>query len=138
MWSRGTLPTTRKFFAALDSGDASACARLMHPEIQFVDTRGNAVDGAEFCTELLARMFRCSDDLHVEVDSIAPTGRSALVRGRMITADPRLAGEVLWRVQVDGGLVRSVESHRQDARSTARFLVPDFLGRGAVAAAAIA
>ena len=103
----------------------------MHPDVRYIDTRGNAVDGLEICTELLARMFRRSEDLHIEVDSIAPAGRSALVRGRMISVDPRLAGEVLWRVQVDVGLVRAVESHRQDTRPTARLLVPEYLARTA-------
>lgn len=135
MWGRGTLATTRKFFAAMNSGDAAACARLMHENVRYVDSRGNAVEGIAVCTELLDRLFRCSGNSRIEVHSITPVATSALVRGRLVSQDPRLDGPVLWRVQVDGGLVRDVEAHRPDARATARLLMPDYLDRIPPAAA---
>jgi limonene-1,2-epoxide hydrolase len=136
MWGRGPLATTRKFFAALDSGDLGACARLMHPDIRFVDSRGNTIEGVAVCSEMLQRLFVRSAGFSLEVESMAPAGETTLVKGEMISADPRLAGQVLWRVKVEHGLVREVESHRADTRSTNRLLVPEYLDRGRGAALA--
>ena len=127
MWGRGKLATTRKFFAALGSADADACAALLHPEVRYIDTRGNAIEGREACAELLRRLFLRADGVKIAIDSIADRGDYALARGRTETTDPKLAGDVLWKVRTTGDLVSEVEAHRADAIATARVLMPDYL-----------
>lgn len=127
MWGRGKVATTRKFFAALGSGDAKACAALLHPDVRYVDTRGNAVDGREACTELLRRLFLRGGGVRIELSSIADRGDYALARGRTRSGDEQIAGEVLWKVRTSGDLVSEVEAHRPDALPTARILMPEYL-----------
>ena len=126
MWGKGKVATARKFFAALGGGDAAACAMLLHPEVRYVDARGNTVEGREACTELLRRLF-ARGGVRIEVDSIADRGDYALARGRTLAGDDQLAGEVLWRIRTSGGLVGEVEAHRPDALPTARLLMPEYL-----------
>lgn len=127
MWGRGKVATTRKFFAALGSGDAKACAALLHADVRYIDTRGNAVEGREACTELLRRLFLRAEGVKIAVNSIADRGDYALARGRTQAADHQLAGEVLWKVRTAGKLVTEVEAHRYDAVPTARVLMPEYL-----------
>jgi ketosteroid isomerase-like protein len=129
MWGRGKVATTRKFFAALGSGDAAACAALFHPEIRYVDARGNAVEGIEACTELLRRLFARGGGVRIAIDSIVDRGDYALARGRTKAGDEQIAGEVLWCVKTEGDRVVEVEAHRPDGLPTARLLMPEYLER---------
>ena len=127
MWRKGTVAVTRKFFAAFADGDAAACAALFHPDIRYLDTRGNAIDGREACIELLRRLFAHGSGVRIEVDSIADRGGYTLARGRTASGDEHMAGEVLWRVRTAGGLITEVEAYRPDGLPTARLLMPEYL-----------
>ena len=127
MWGRGKVATTRRFFAALGSGDAAACAALLHPDARYIDSRGNAIEGREACVELLRRLFARGGGVRIAVDSIADRGDYAIARGRTATGDEQIAGEVLWKVKTSGDLVTDVEAHRPDALATARLLMPEYL-----------
>ena len=127
MWRKGRIAVTRKFFAAFAAGEVAACAALFHPDIRYLDTRGNAIEGREACVELLRRLFAQAGGVRIEVDSIADRGEYALARGRTASGDEQMTGEVLWRVRTEGSLVSEVEAYRPDGLPTVRLLMPEYL-----------
>jgi len=129
MWTRGPLKVAKRFLAAIEAHDLTACAALMHVDFRYIDSHGNVLEGKSAGLQLFALLMASHGESRLVVDSMSAFDDTVLIRARVDSPDPRLAGDALYKLKVERGLVVEIQSNRFDTRPTARLLLPEILER---------
>lgn len=129
MWKPRPRKVVQRFLAAVEACDLARCSALLHDDFRYIDSLGNILEGKAAGLDLFARLMGSHGDARIAVASMSAFHQTVLVRAQIQSADPRLAGEALYKLTVERGLLREIESNRFDTRPASRLLVPEILGR---------
>ncbi len=105
LFSHARSPTevALDFVAACNARDSAALANIVADDIVFVDSRGGRIEGREAMLEALAGVNSVAPDLRVVIDRASNLGDNALLTGRSLTENPKLACDTQWRAVVRKG-----------------------------------
>ena len=129
MWTPRPLKVARRFLAAVDAHDLAACAALLREDFRYIDSHGNVLEGKAAGLHMFELLMGSHRDSRIVVASMSAFNDTVLIRARVDSPDPRLAGEALYKLKVERGLLTQIESNRFDTRPTARLLLPEILER---------
>ena len=112
LWDRHSpIDVARAFVDACNRRDAGAVAALLADDFTFQDSRGNRLEGRDELIEALAHVDAVAPDLRVEIDAAIRRGDTALLTGRSVTTNARLACDTQWRGRVRRGKLVEWEAY---------------------------
>ena len=112
LWDRQSpIDVARSFVDACNRRDAKAVAAIVSDDFIFQDSRGNCLRGKRELLEALAQVNAVAPDLRVEIDFATRRGDTALLTGRSVTANARLACDTQWRGRAHRGRLLEWEAY---------------------------
>ena len=99
----------------------------MARDFVYIDSCQNCITGRDNCLELLSRLWQVDPTYRQEPDTIAMVAGQALVKGRIIAADPVMASdELLFALKFHRGNISYFQSFRgEDPPAMAKLLMPE-------------
>lgn len=93
------------FNDCINRRDLAGLSRLMTDDHVFIDTANNVVSGKERCVEAWKGFLAAFPDYRNQFDRVLLTSNQAVIVGKSVCSDVRLAGPALWTVGMVGDLV---------------------------------
>lgn len=93
------------FNDAITRRDLVGLTSLMTVDHTFIESANGSVIGKQNCKKAWARFFASFPDYHNIFERISITGDEAVIVGRSVCTDNRLAGPALWTAKLTGDLI---------------------------------
>lgn len=129
-WQNQGPRVVRAYIAALNARDIAAVERLVGRECILIDSRGASVRGHTDCVEASRRFFALDLDYELQAATISASPPDVLVSGKMLSNDPALARDCLWRARTKGNhLVEWQSFAKGSGLGVAHLLMPEVAAR---------
>ena len=102
---RSQLRTVRRYIGAVNSRDLMSIEALLAPDVRFIDSSGEALDGRELVLAGHRAFFDWESAFRMAVERITFCKGEVLMSGQADAAEPALRRKSLWRARADGGLL---------------------------------
>lgn len=118
--------TVRRFIGALNDRDVPEMARMLHEDVEMVDSHGYTIRGRSNALKAIRRFMEIEDSFRLEAASYVEHHGDILITGRCSASDERLARNRLWKMRASDGYMRRWQSFGPtDAPALTRILVPE-------------
>lgn len=113
-WRRSNRRTVELFIEAMNARDVAGLKQLLVEDFLYLDTASSRIEGRDAFLETLGKFWDLVPDTSVRLDSFTAVGDDVLVKGGLVSADPKYAADSLWQAGFAGELMCRLQAFREN------------------------
>ena len=122
MGEAGRVVLAKRYLQAAWGGDFATCDALMTPDVVFIDSAGDRLEGFAECSAAARAFHRLEPNRSLDIREAFQRGDAVMLRVDLLAEDPRLRGRYLISVCIRDGRVYEWQTHRHKPVAYSRAL----------------
>ena len=122
MWENRRVALAKRYLLAVWGGDFAVCDALTAPTVVFTDSAGYKLEGFAECCAAARTFHKLEPDCRVDILEAFERGDAVMLRVDLDATDPRICGNYLISVKVQGDRVQEWQIFRERRLAFSRVL----------------